>query len=145
MLLGDTMVLINAISYAFYLVLVRPLMRKYTGIQVLRWIFTFGAMVILPFGMQQFVHTDWSVFTIWHWAGLAYVAVGATFLAYLLNVYGINGIGASATGSYIYTQPVFAAVIAIVFAGEYFSIVKLAAAILIFTGVYLVNLKKQVN
>ena len=145
MLLGDTMVLINAISYAFYLVLVRPLMRKYTGIQVLRWIFTFGAMVILPFGMQQFVNTDWSVFTIWHWAGLAYVAVGATFLAYLLNVYGINGIGASATGSYIYTQPVFAAVIAIVFAGEYFSIVKLAAAILIFTGVYLVNLKKQVN
>ncbi len=145
MLLGDTMVLINAISYAFYLVLVRPLMRKYTGIQVLRWIFTLGAIVILPFGMQQFLHTDWSVFTAWQWAGLAYVAVGATFLAYLLNVYGINGIGASATGSYIYTQPVFAAVIAIVFAGEYFSLVKLAAAILIFTGVYLVNLKKQVS
>ncbi len=145
MLLGDTMVLINAISYAFYLVLVRPLMRKYTGIQVLRWIFTLGAIVILPFGMQQFLHTDWSVFTAWQWAGLAYVAVGATFLAYLLNVYGINGIGASATGSYIYTQPVFAAVIAIVFAGEYFSVVKLAAAILIFTGVYLVNLKKQVS
>ena len=144
-LLGDTMVLVNAISYAFYLVLVRPLMRKYTGIQVLRWIFTFGAIVILPFGMQQFVNTDWSVFTIGHWAGLAYVAIGATFLAYLLNVYGINGIGASATGSYIYTQPVFAAVIAIVFAGEYFSAIKLAAAILIFTGVYLVNLKKQVN
>lgn len=145
MLLGDTMVLINAISYAFYLVLVRPLMRKYTGIQVLRWIFTLGAMVILPFGMQQFLHTNWSVFTAGQWAGLAYVAVGATFLAYLLNVYGINGIGASATGSYIYTQPVFAAVIAIVFAGEYFSVVKLAAAILIFTGVYLVNLKKQVS
>ncbi len=145
MLLGDTMVLINAISYAFYLVLVRPLMRKYTGIQVLRWIFTLGAIVILPFGMQQFLHTDWSVFTAWQWAGLAYVAVGATFLAYLLNVYGINGIGASATGSYIYTQPVFAAVIAIVFAGEYFSLVKLSAAILIFTGVYLVNLKKQVS
>jgi drug/metabolite transporter (DMT)-like permease len=35
MVLGDILVLINAISYAFYLVLVRPLMAKYSGIQVL--------------------------------------------------------------------------------------------------------------
>ncbi len=142
-LLGDLLVLINAISYAFYLVLVRPLMAVYSGIQVLRWIFTFGALVILPFGMQQFIHTDWSVFTAAHWAGLAFVAVGATFLAYLLNVYGISVIGASSTGAYIYTQPVFAAVIAIIFTGEHFSLIKLIAAILIFTGVYLANIKKE--
>jgi len=141
-LLGDIFVLINAISYAFYLVLVRPLMSVYSGIQVLRWIFTFGAIVILPFGMQQFVHTDWSAFAVSHWAGLAFVAIGATFLAYLLNVYGISHIGASATGAYIYTQPVFAAIIAILFAGEHFSVVKLIAAILIFSGVYLANMKK---
>jgi drug/metabolite transporter (DMT)-like permease len=143
MLLGDIMVLINAISYAFYLVLVRPLMKKYSGIQVLRWIFTLGSLVILPFGMQQFIHTDWGAFSFYQWMALGFVAVGATFLAYLLNVYGINIIGASATGAYIYTQPVFAALIAIVFAGERFSIVKLIAALLIFTGVYLVNFKKQ--
>ncbi len=141
-LLGDIMVLINAVSYAFYLVLVRPLMTKYTGIQVLRWIFTMGAFVIIPFGMQQFIHTDWQALTLAHWAGLAFVAIGATFLAYLLNVYGINTIGASATGAYIYTQPVFAAVIAMIFAGEQFSVVKGIAAILIFTGVYLANFKK---
>lgn len=144
-LLGDILVLINAISYAFYLVLVRPLMAVYSGIQVLRWIFTFGALIILPFGMQQFISTDWSAFTTTHWAGLLFVAVGATFLAYLLNVYGISLIGASATGAYIYTQPVFAAVIAIFFAGEHFSMIKLVAAILIFTGVYLANMKKAAD
>lgn len=143
MLLGDIMVIINAISYAFYLVLVRPLMATYSGIQVLRWIFTFGSIVILPFGMQQFIATDWSAFALSHWMGLAFVAVVATFLAYLLNVYGISVIGASSTGAYIYTQPVFAAIIAIIFAGENFSAVKLIAAILIFTGVYLANFKKQ--
>jgi len=143
MLLGDIMVIINAISYAFYLVLVRPLMASYSGIQVLRWIFTFGSIVILPFGMQQFIATDWSAFTQSHWMALAFVAVGATFLAYLLNVYGISVIGASSTGAYIYTQPVFAAIIAILFAGEHFSAVKLIAAILIFTGVYLANFKKE--
>ena len=142
-LLGDIMVLFNAISYAFYLVLVRPLMVRYSGIQVLRWIFTFGALVILPFGLPEFLATDWSAFQLSHWLALAFVAIGATFLAYLLNLYGISKIGPSATGAFIYTQPVFAAVIAIIFAGEHFSLVKLMAAILIFSGVYLANLKKQ--
>ncbi len=142
-LLGDIMVLINAISYSFYLVLVRPLMKTYSGIQVLRWIFTFGSLVILPFGMREFLATDWSAFGTSHWLALAYIAIGATFVAYLLNVYGISIIGASATGAYIYTQPVFAAVIAIFFAGEHFSLVKLIAAVLIFTGVFLANFKRQ--
>lgn len=144
-LLGDLMVLINAVSYAFYLVLVRPLMKTYTGIQVLRWIFTFGALVILPFGMNKFLATDWQAFHLTQWLALAFVGVGATFLAYLFNVYGISVIGASSTGAYIYTQPVFAAVIAIIFAGEQFSLVKLIAAILIFTGVYLANFRKQAD
>lgn len=144
-LLGDIMVLINAISYSFYLVLVRPLMKTYSGIQVLRWIFTFGSLVILPFGMQEFVSTNWSAFDLSHWIALAFVAVGATFLAYLLNVYGISVIGASATGAYIYTQPVFAAMIAVIFAGEHFSVVKLIAAILIFSGVYLANIKRAAD
>lgn len=141
-LLGDVLVLINAVSYAFYLVMVRPLMAEYSGIQVLRWVFTIGALAILPFGMDHFIATDWSVFSYTHWLALAFVAVGSTFLAYLLNVYGISVIGPSATGAYIYTQPVFAAIIAVVFAGEHFSMVKLMAAVLIFTGVYLANLKK---
>lgn len=144
-LLGDIMILINAISYAFYLVLVRPLMMRYSGIQVLRWIFTFGAMVILPFGMSEFLATDWSAFQFSHWLALGSVAIGATFLAYLLNLYGISKIGPSATGAFIYTQPLFAAVIAIIFAGEHFSLVKLIAAMLIFSGVYLANLKKNAD
>jgi drug/metabolite transporter (DMT)-like permease len=142
-LLGDILVLINAISYAFYLVLVRPLMAAYSGIQVLRWIFTIGALIILPVGMEEFIHTDWTAFTASHWLTLAFIAIGATFVAYLWNVYGISVIGASATGAYIYTQPVFAALIAIAFTGEHFSWVKLIAAILIFTGVYLANFKRQ--
>ncbi len=142
-LLGDIMVLINAISYSFYLVLVRPLMKTYSGIQVLRWIFTFGSLVILPFGMHEFLATNWQAFDYSHWVALGFVAVGATFLAYLLNVYGISIIGPSATGAYIYTQPVFAALIAVIFAGEHFSVVKFIAAVFIFTGVYLANFKKQ--
>lgn len=143
MLLGDLLILINAISYAFYLVLVRPLMAKYSGIQVLRWVFTIGAIGIIPFGLPHFLETNWIAFDTSHLIALAYIAIAATFVAYLLTVYCISTIGSSATGAFIYTQPVFAAVIATIFAGEHFTLSKAIAALLIFTGVYLVNFKKS--
>jgi drug/metabolite transporter (DMT)-like permease len=142
MLIGDLFILINAISYAFYLVLVRPLMAKYSGIQVLRWVFTFGAIGIIPFGLPHILTTNWMAFGLSHFLALAYIAIATTFFAYLLTVYAISTIGSSATGAFIYTQPVFAAVIATIFAGEHFTISKAIAALLIFTGVYLVNFKK---
>lgn len=142
MVLGDILVLINAISYAFYLVLVRPLMAKYSGIQVLRWIFTLGAIGILPVGLPYMLSTSWASFDFTHWVVLGYVAIFSTFVAYLLTVQSIQLIGSSATGAFIYTQPVFAAIFAMIFTGEYFTLYKLVAAILIFTGVYLVNAKK---
>lgn len=141
-ILGDVLVLINAISYAFYLVWVRPLMKVYSGVQILRWIFTFGAILIIPFGLPDFMATDWQQFDVQHALGLVYVAVGATFFAYLFNVYGVGIIGASATGAYIYTQPVFAAAIAIFIAHEPATPVKALAALLIFGGVYLANYRK---
>jgi drug/metabolite transporter (DMT)-like permease len=142
MLIGDLFILINAISYAFYLVLVRPLMAKYSGIQVLRWVFTIGAIGIVPFGLPHFLETNWIAFDTSHFIALAYIAIATTFIAYLLTVYAISTIGSSSTGAFIYTQPVFAAVIATIFAGEHFTISKAIAALLIFTGVYLVNFKK---
>jgi drug/metabolite transporter (DMT)-like permease len=54
-------------------------------------------------------------------------------------MYGIQHIGPSMTGSYIYTQPVFAAIIAVVFLGEAFNWQKALAAMLIIVGVILVN------
>ncbi|MEI6264749.1 MAG: DMT family transporter [Sphingobacteriia bacterium] len=144
MLIGDLFILINAISYAFYLVLVRPLMAKYSGIQVLRWVFTIGAIGIIPFGLPHFLETNWSTFEASHLIALAYIAIATTFIAYLLTVYAISAIGSSSTGAFIYTQPVFAAVVATIFAGEHFTLSKAIAALLIFTGVYLVNFKKPV-
>ena len=141
-LLGDIFVLINAISYAFYLVLVRPLMAKYSGTQVLRWVFTFGSLVIIPIGLPSLMQTNWAAFEPSHFLALGSVALGATFIAYMLTVYSISAIGSSATGAFIYTQPVFAAIIATAFAGEQFNLTKVIAASLIFTGVYLVNFKK---
>lgn len=143
--LGDVLVILNAIAYAFYLVLLRPLMLVYSPVHVIRWVFTFGMLFMVPYSWNDFFSTGWESFTTVNWITLVFVVSGATFFAYLFNIYGISVIGASATGSYIYTQPVFAACIAMVFMGETYDWVKLLAALLIFSGVYLVNYKPRLS
>lgn len=142
-ILGDTFIMLNAISYAFYMVLVKPLMEVYSPMHVLRWVFTFGTIMILPFGFNDFIHTQWELFDFYSWSALSFIVIGATFFAYLFTIYGINKIGAATTGFYIYTQPIFAASIAIIFMGEHLHIQKIIAAILIFAGVFLASYKRK--
>ncbi len=142
LILGDILIILNAISYALYFVLVRRLMAHYSPLQVMRWVFTFGTIMILPFGWQQFAAIQWSTFNVDVWKGCLFVTVGATFMAYLLNIFSLQKLGAARTGSFIYTQPIFAAIIGVFILHEEPSFVKLLAAIFIFLGVYLVNKKK---
>jgi len=143
--LGDVLVILNAVSYAFYFVFVKPLMRKYSAIHIIRWVFTIGLLFMLPYGWTSLGTTNWETFQFMHWLTVAFIIICATFLAYLCNIFGVSAIGASATGSYIYTQPVFTAILAIIFTGETLDWLKLLAAVLIFCGVYLANFKVKVS
>ena len=136
---GDILIIINAVSYTFYFVLVKPLMLKYNPVVIIRWIFTFGLLLILPFGWTEFTVIKWEQFNNVDITCIILVVFTGTFLAYLFNVYGIKILGASIAGFYIYTQPVFAALIAMIFLKEELSLYKIIAAALIFTGVYLAN------
>lgn len=138
-LFGDILILINAVSYTFYFVLVKPLMLKYEPIVIIRWIFSFGFFLVLPFGWNEFTQIHWAHFTTVDYTCMALVVLTGTFLAYLFNAYGIKILGASVAGLYIYTQPVFAALIAMAFLKEPLSLYKVIAASLIFTGVFLAN------
>jgi drug/metabolite transporter (DMT)-like permease len=142
-ILGDILVIINAISYTFYFILVKPLMAKYPPITVIRWVFTLGFFMVLPFGWQEFMVVDWKAYSNEAWISLSLVVFAGTFLAYLFNIYGIRALGASVAGAYIYLQPVFATIIAMVVLHEPLEWYKLAAAALIFSGVYLCNRKPQ--
>lgn len=141
-ILGDILIALNAISYAFYFVLVKPLMAKYSPLQVLRWAFTFGTLFILPFGWTEFTEAPWSTYTTQDLLAIGFVVIGATFFAYLLNIFGLHHIQASATGAYIYLQPIFATIVAVVFLGEHLTIMKVLSALLIFIGVFLVQRSK---
>lgn len=140
-ILGDFLVLLSALSYAFYFILVKPFMNKYSAIYVMRWVFTFGFFLILPLCTNEFSKITWNIFTLKDWFFLFLLTIPGTFLAYIFNAYGIKKLNASVAGAYIYSQPVFAVTIAMIFLKEQLSFYKILAAILIFTGVFLSNRK----
>lgn len=137
--LGDILILINAVSYTIYFIMVKPLMLKYDSVVIIRWIFTIGLMMVLPFGWTEFTAIRWIDFNSIDILCMLLVVVSGTFLAYLFNIYGIKMLGPAAAGFYIYTQPFFATAIAMIFLKEELPFYKIIAAVLIFTGVYLAN------
>lgn len=146
--LGDFFVFLNAASYAIYLVMIKPLMQRYRPIIVIRWVFFFGFLFVLPFGYPQFAAIDWSQFQATDYAAVAFIVICVTFFTYLWNIYALRHLSPSTAGAYIYLQPIFAAIISMVVIGEHLTWIKVLATILIFTGVYLVNFgfkKKAIN
>ncbi|MDE3214474.1 MAG: EamA family transporter [Bacteroidota bacterium] len=136
---GDLLVLLSAVAYTFYFILVKPLMNTYSAATVMRWVFTFGFFLVLPVSYGEFLAVNWSLYSLKDWGLLGLVTIPGTFLAYLFNAYGIQKLSASVAGAYIYSQPVFAVVIAMGFLGEELSLVRVVAALLIFGGVFLSN------
>ena len=134
---GDLLILINAISYAIYFIMVKPLTSRYSPLHVIRWVFTFGFIMIVPFSWQDAVEANWQSAAVSQWLALGSVVLCGTFLTYSFNSYSLKHLGAATTGSYIYTQPLFAALIAALFLQEGFSIEKVIAGVLIFGGVFL--------
>lgn len=141
--IGDFMVLINAISYSIYLTIVKPLMKKYQAITVIKWVFFFGFFPVLFFSYNEVQEIAWYSFTNTVWLSLAFVVIGVTMGTYLLNIYGLSKLNSSVVGVYIYLQPILATFFAWIFLGEInLTKEKIMAAILIFTGVYLVSFGK---
>ncbi|MCX6274954.1 MAG: DMT family transporter [Bacteroidetes bacterium] len=136
---GDLLIFINALSWGTYLVLVKPLMKKYHTITILRWTFTFSMVFIIPIGFNQLMHVNWQTFTPTAYGLLFFVIFFTTFIAYLLNVYALKELSPAVVSAYIYLQPVLTAIIAIGTGNDSISGVKVFSALLIFAGVYLVS------
>ncbi len=137
--IGNLLVFINACSYAFYLILVKPLMLKYRPITVIRWVFSYGLVVVLPFGFQQMNEIAWIDLPVEILIRIGFVILGTTYLAYLLNVYALKTLSSTTVSFYIYLQPLIAALVAIALGKDHLTITLIIAAALIFSGVYLVS------
>ena len=144
---GDFLILVNALSYGVYLVVVKPLMAKYKPITVISWVFLFGSLFAGPVGYNQVIAIDLTIFnTVDYWA-IVYVIIGTTFLAYLLNIYALNSVEPTVVSIYIYLQPIIVTLVTlglaysgyILYNGE-INYQTTLSALAIFTGVWLVSI-----
>lgn len=136
---GDFMVFINASLFGVYLVMIKPLMKKYHPLTVNKWVFFFGLLMSLPFGWGEALEINWTVMPPEILAGVVFVVVGLSFFAYLFNSFALSRVSPSTVSIYIYSQPIFATAIAIALGNDSLSALKIIAAVLIFGGVYLVS------
>jgi drug/metabolite transporter (DMT)-like permease len=139
--LGNLLVFINAASYGCYLILVKKLMDKYNAFTFVKWIYTFGLLMVLPFGWNEFHLVDWQNIPINLFWKIGFVILFSTFFTYLLNLLSMRELKPTTVAVFIYLQPLFAAIIAVGLGKDELTWVKISAAILIFVGVYLVTLK----
>lgn len=135
---GDLMILMNASSYGIYLVLVKPLMKKYNPVTVIRWAFTIGLVMVLPFGLSQWNDIDWSMNS-GHYLRVLYIVVATTFFAYLLTVFSLGKVSPAIVSAYIYIQPVLATILAVMAGSEKLEPAVVLYGLMIFLGVFLIS------
>lgn len=141
--LGNLLVFVNAVSYGFYLIIVKKLMDKYNAFTFVKWIYTFGFLMVLPFGWGEFEAVNWAVIPTSVYWKIGFVVIFSTFLTYLLNLVSMRELKPTTVAVFIYLQPLFATLFAISLGKDDLSWVKIGSAILIFAGVYLVTQKKS--
>ena len=143
--LGNFLVFVNAVSYGFYLIIVKKLMEQYSAFTFVKWIYTFGFLMVLPFGWEELQQVNWNIVPVSILLKIGFVILFSTFFTYLLNLLSMKQLQPTTVAVFIYLQPLFAAIFAISLGKDELTFVQSIAAILIFSGVYLVTHKKTNN
>ncbi|MES2410126.1 MAG: DMT family transporter [Bacteroidota bacterium] len=143
--LGNLLVFVNAVSYAFYLIVVKKLMDKYNAFTFVKWIYTFGLLMVLPFGWSEYQEIVWTTIPATILLEIGFVVVFTTFFTYLLNLISMRELKPTTVAVFIYLQPLFATVFAISLGKDELTLVKILSAVLIFSGVYLVTQKVKTD
>ena len=138
---GNLLILLNISAYSLYLVIVRPLSSRYHSVTVMKWVFFFGLIFIIPFSFQDVISWDYSKLTAHAWGALFYVVIATTFVGFLLTVYSLRFVKSSTAGYYIYLQPLVAAIVAFILGVSLPGTPHLISFILIFSGLFLINRK----
>ena len=143
--LGNTMLLINATSFGAYLVMVKPLTKKYSTITLMKWMFLIGIFYTFPVTYSEFSEVSWTTLpfeAIWR---MGFVVVGTTFMTYMLNVYALKTLPPTAIGAFTYLQPLITILYAVITGNDILDGVKILACLLVFVGVYLVSKKGKTD
>ncbi len=141
--IGNLLILVNASSYALYLILVKNLAKKYNPLTFAKWLYLFGLIMVIPFGYQEFSEVDWINIPGSALYKIGYIVIFTTFLSYTFNLFAIRKLKPTTLSIFIYLQPVIASTYALIVGSDSLNSLKILATILIFIGVYLVTRKSE--
>lgn len=142
--LGNLLVFVNASSYGLYLILIKNLTKKYHAITLAKWLYLIGLFLVVPFGFSELSQVDWSSMPTPVLYRVGFIIVFTSFMTYLFNLFAIKELKPTTLSIFIYLQPVIASSYALLVGSDSLNLIKIAATILIFVGVYLVTHKPRV-
>lgn len=136
---GDLLVLFAQLCYAFYIVFYKNFVNKYSLATIMKWMFTYSFICLLPFSTNDLMNAQWGDLHLREIGGLVFIVVGATFISYMFIVIGQKRLRPTVAGMYNYIQPIVACAVAVYLGMDSFNAIKIMAVILIFSGVYMVT------
>lgn len=140
---GDIFMIINAISFGIYVVLVSTITENYKAITIAKWMFGFAFLMFLPLGFSDLLSTNFGSFSTMHWAALAYIVILTTLFVYFMNNYLPTRTSPYIIGVYTYLQPFVATLVALALGSDSLNFTKVGCGILIISGIYIAQLGRQ--
>ena len=135
---ADLWILAAATVYGIYIVCLRgrPSVHPLSFMQVMMGL---GALMVAPFYVREIAQgahmtSAWS-----NYAGIAYMAVGPSFVSYLFFNRSVQLIGGARAGQSTHLMPLFGSVMAILFLGETLRPYHLTGALLVGAGLALAH------
>lgn len=143
---GNFLFIVNSISYAYYLIIVKPMVEKYDLITLFKWLFLVGLIFNFPLGINQFLEVDWANLPLYQAIlPMAFVVLGTTCMTYFLNGYALSKLTSTEVAVFMYLQPIIGVLFAIFTKSDTITVTIIIASILIFSGVYLTTVLKSRN
>ncbi len=134
---GDLLILLTAVSWAFYSVAGKKLLSKYKPLTLITYTTMIGTACLLPFALPDLPRVDWAGLTWVTWLNLLYLGGAASVYGYLAWYRGLLKLPAVTVGSYLYFRPLLTGIIAALVLGEQISWFMVGGGALIITGTYL--------
>jgi drug/metabolite transporter (DMT)-like permease len=136
---GDLLCLGAQFSYALYLSLFQPLVRRYSVFTVNKWMFLWATVFVLPFTARHVSEVVSQPIPLTTWLETAYIVVFCTFIAYILIMIAQQTLRPTVVSVYNYVQPLVAVTVSVLTGLGVLKWSQALAVVLVFGGVMLVT------
>ena len=137
-LTGDLLCLGAQLSYALYLSLFNPLVKRYSVFTVNKWMFLWATLFILPFSSAHVFETVSLGVPMKSWLEAFYVVFCGTYLGYILTMIGQHSLRPTVVSVYNYVQPTVSVSVSLILGLAVLKYSHFLAILLVFTGVGMV-------